>query len=65
MFEKKNNFPGVYPADIFPTDRYVSIVLKFSAAVAHNVEMFIFGEKASTIYNDLARKLSKNHILTN
>ena len=43
----------------------VSIELKFSAALAYNVEIFLIGEKASTIYIDSARKVSKNHILTN
>ena len=47
------------------TNCSVSIELKFSAALAHNVEIFIIGEKASTIYIDSARKVSKNHILTN
>ena len=47
------------------TNCSVSIELKFSAALAHNVEIFIIGEKASTIYIDQARKVSKNHILTN
>ena len=39
--------------------------LMFSATLAHNVETFIIGEKASTIYIDSAQKFSKNHILTN
>ena len=43
----------------------VSIEPKFSPALAHNVEIFIIGEKASTIYIDSARKVSKNHISTN
>ena len=47
------------------TNCSVSIELKFSAALAHNIEIFIIGEKASTIYIDSARKVSKNHILTN
>ena len=47
------------------TNCSVSNELKFSAALAHNVEIFIIGEKASTIYIDSARKVSKNHILTN
>ena len=49
---------------IYPelTNCSVSIELKFSAALAHNVEIFIIGKKASTIYNDSARKVSKNHI---
>ena len=47
------------------TNCSVSIELKFSAALAHNVEIFLIGEKASTIYIDSARKVSKNHILRN
>ena len=47
------------------TNCSVSIELKFSAALAHNVEIFIIGEKASTICIDSARKVSKIHILTN
>ena len=47
------------------TNCSVSIEPKFSAALAHNVEIFIIGAKASTIYIDSARKVSKNHILTN
>ena len=46
------------------TNCSVSIELKFSAALAHNVEVFIFGEETSTIYIDSARRVSKNHILT-
>ena len=47
------------------TNCSVPIELKFSAALAHNVEIFIIGEKASTIYFDSVRKVSKIHILTN
>ena len=43
----------------------ISIELKFSVALASNIEIFIIGEKASTIFIDSARKVSKNHILTN
>ena len=47
------------------TNFSVSIELKFSAALTHNVKKFIIGEKASTIHIDSARKVLKNHILTN
>ena len=43
----------------------ISIELKFSAALPNNIEIFIIGEKASTIFDDSARRVSKNHILTN
>ena len=43
----------------------ISIELKFSAALPSNIEIFIIGEKASTIFIDSARRVSKNHILTN
>ena len=43
----------------------ISIELKFSAALPSNIEVFIIGEKASTIFIDSARRVSKNHILTN
>ena len=42
------------------TDSSLSVELKFNAALAHNVEMFFPGEKASTIYIDSARNASKN-----
>ena len=42
-----------------------SIKLKFSAALPNNLEIFIIGEKASNIFIDSARRVSKNHILTN
>ena len=45
------------------TNCSISIELKFSAALPSNIEIFIIGEKASTI--DSARRVSKNHILTN
>ena len=38
----------------------LSVELKFDAALAHNVEIFFLGEKASTIYIDSARNASKN-----
>ena len=40
------------------TNCSVQIELKFSAALAYNVEIFLIGEKASTIYIDSARKVS-------
>ena len=43
----------------------ISIELKFSVALPSNIEIFIIGEKASAIFIDSARKVSKNHILTN
>ena len=46
------------------TNYFVSIELKFSVALAHNVETFIIDEKASTYYIDSAPKVSKNRILT-
>ena len=36
----------------------LSVELKFDAALAHNVEIFFLGEKASTIYIDSARNAS-------
>ena len=45
------------------TNCSVSIKLKFSAALASKVENFLIREKASTIYIDSARKVSKNRIL--
>ena len=47
------------------TDCSISIELKYSAALPTNIEIFIFGEKTSTIFFDTARRVSKNHILTN
>ena len=47
------------------TNCSISIELKFSAALPSNIEIFIIGEKASTIFIDTARRVSKNHILTN
>ena len=47
------------------TNCSISFELKFSAALPSNIEIFIFGEKASSFFIDLARKFSKNHILTN
>ena len=42
------------------TNSSLSVELKFNAALAHNVEIFFLGEKASTIYIDSARNASKN-----
>ena len=47
------------------TNCSISIELKFSVALPSNIEIFIIGEKARTIFIDSARKVSKNHILTN
>ena len=41
-----------------------TVEVKFSAALPNNVEFFLIGEKTSTIYVDSARRVSKNHILT-
>ena len=38
------------------TNGSISIELKFSAALPSNLEIFIIGEKASTIFIDWARK---------
>ena len=45
------------------TNCSTSIELKFSAALP--TKIFIIGEKASTIFVDTARRVLKNHILTN
>ena len=42
------------------TNSSLSVELNFDAALAHNVEIFFLGEKASTIYIDYARNASKN-----
>ena len=47
------------------TNCSISIELKFSAALPSNIEIFFIGEKASTIFIDSARKISKNHTLLN
>ena len=47
------------------TNYSISIEFKFSFALPSNIEIFIIGEKARTIFIDSARKISKNHILTN
>ena len=46
------------------TNCSIAIELKFSVALPSN-KLFVIGEKASTIFIDSARKVSKNHILTN
>ena len=46
------------------TNCSISIELKFSVALTSNIEIFIIGEKASTIFIDSALKISKNHTLT-
>ena len=47
------------------TNSSITVELKLSAALPNNIEIFIIGEKTSTIYVDSARRVSKNHILTN
>ena len=47
------------------TNCSISVELKFSVALPNNIEIFIIGEKASTTFIDSARRVSKNHILTN
>ena len=47
------------------TNCSLSVELKFSVALPNNIEIFNFGEKASTIFVDSARRVSKNHILAN
>ena len=46
------------------TNCSIMIELKVLAALPNNIEIFIIGEKASTISVDSARLVSKNHILT-
>ena len=46
------------------TNAAISISLRFSTALTNNIELFFFlGEKASTIYIDSARRVSKNIFL--
>ena len=45
------------------TNAAISLELKFSAALAVNTEVFLLDEKASTIYIDSHRKVSKNVML--
>ena len=46
------------------TNCSISVELKFSVALQNKNESFIIGEKASTIFVDSARRVSKNQILT-
>lgn len=46
------------------TNAAVSLELKFANNLASSVEVFLLGEKASTIYINSNRKVSKNVILT-
>ena len=46
------------------TNCLISNELMFSAALPSNIETFIIGEKASTIFYRFCPKTSKNHILT-
>ena len=43
----------------------ISVELKLSVALPNNIEIFIIREKASTIFVDSARRVSKNHTSTN
>ena len=47
------------------TDCSMSVGLKFSVALPNNIEIFIIGEKAITVFVDSARRVSKYHVLTN
>ena len=47
------------------TNSSIYIEMKFSAALPNNIEIFSIGEKSSTIFVDSARRVSKNHNLTN
>ena len=47
------------------TNSSIIVELKFSAALPNKIEIFIISKKTSTIYIDSARRVSKNHILTN
>ena len=42
------------------TNSSISVEMKFATALTDNIEIFIVGEKASTIYIDSNRKVSKN-----
>ena len=59
---QQNSHDFLHPA---LTNCSISIELKFSAALPTNIEIFIIGEKTSTIFVDTAPRVSKNHILTN
>ena len=56
------SYDFIYPEQ---TNSSNTVELKFSVALRNNVEIFLIGEKTSTIYVDSARRVSKNHILTN
>ena len=46
------------------TNSSISVELKFDADLAANTEILFLGEKASTIYIDSARNVSKNALPT-
>ena len=46
------------------TNCSISIELKFATALPNNIEIFVIGEKARTIFGDSTRRVFKNHILT-
>ena len=46
------------------TNSSISVELKFDADLAANTEILFLGEKASTIYIDSARNVSKNELPT-
>ena len=62
VFDEQASHDFIHPEI---TNCSISIELKFSAALPRNIETSIIGEKASTIFIDSARRVSKNHILTN
>ena len=45
------------------TNAAISLELKFSVELAEHTKVFLLGEKASTIYIDSHRKVSKNVML--
>ena len=46
------------------TNASIAVELKFTKPLPDNIEIFIVGEKASTIYIDSDRKISKNMPIT-
>lgn len=46
------------------TNSSISLQLQFRTALPDNVELFLLGEKASTIYIDSARNVSKNVLMS-
>ena len=42
------------------TNSSISVQLKFDTALTNNVEVFLLGEKSSTVYIDSASNVSKN-----